>query len=237
MSAILIVDDDGAILRLVEQALDQEGYEVYKAHSGPEALAVLESVKPDLFLLDLGLPNMDGVALCRQIRTNPDVANAPIIFLTGQNAGYSVAEALESGGDDYIRKPFAVRELSARIRAHLRRSNNFVMDNIPGLRIVPGTFQVFVDSREVILTRIEFDLLNYLCNAPHKWHSTQDLLTGVWNYPEGVGDAALVRNHVRNLRRKLEHNPDHPAIIQSRHGRGYSIRAQIEFVDHQDMNI
>jgi DNA-binding response OmpR family regulator len=231
MSRILIVDDDASVLNMVEQLLDQDGYSVYKAHSGQEALALLESVTPDLFLVDLGLPRMDGITLCRHLRANAETANRPIIFMTGQHAPYTVTEALESGGDDYIRKPFAVRELSARIRAHLRRSNNFVVEDMPSLRIVPGTYQVFVDSREVLLTRIEFDLLNFLAQSPYKWHSTQDLLTNVWHYPNGVGDAALVRNHIRNLRRKLEHNPDHPAVIQSRHGRGYAIRASIEFMD------
>ncbi len=231
MSRIMIVDDDSSVLSMVEQMLDQDGYSVYKAHSGQEALAILETVTPDLFLIDLGLSRMDSLTLCRQLRLNGETANRPIIFMTGQHAPYTVAEALESGGDDYIRKPFAVRELAARIRAHLRRSNNFVLEDMPGLRILPATFQVFVDAREVLLTRIEFDLLNFLSQQPQKWHATQDLLSGVWNYPDGVGDAALVRNHIRNLRRKLEYNPDHPAIIQSRHGRGYAIRAQIEYAD------
>lgn len=230
-SRILIVDNDASVLSMIEQMLDQDGYNVYKAHSGQEALALLETMTPDLFLVDLTLPRMDGVSLCRQLRSNADTANRPIIFMTGQQSPYTVAEALESGGDDYIRKPFAVRELVARIRAHLRRTGSLVVEDMPNMRINNGTFQVFVDGREVNLTRIEYDLLNHLCQSPNKWHSTQDLLIGVWKYPDGVGDAALVRNHIRNLRRKLEHNPDHPAIIQSRHGRGYSIRANIEFVN------
>lgn len=231
MSKILIADDDTTILRLVEQTLNTEGYKIYKAHSGQEALAIVDSVKPDLFLLDLGLPKIDGLSLCRQLRANPETSNSPIIFLTGQKSQYSVSESLEAGGDDFIRKPFAVRELAARVRAHLRRSSNFTSDSDIALKIVPGTYQVFVDSREVMLTRIEFDLLTFLANMPNKWHGTQDLLQGVWHYPDGVGDSALVRNHIRNLRRKLEEDPDHPEIIQSRHGRGYSIRAQIEFAD------
>lgn len=228
---ILVVDDDPAVLRMIEQALEHDGYEVYKSYSGQEALAMLDSFQPELFLLDMGLPNMDGLMLCRALRANPETVHTPIIFLTGQQHTYSAAEALEAGGDDYIRKPFAVRELLARIRAHLRRSHNFEDDDSVSLRIIPGTYQVFVASREVNLTRIEFDLLNFMSHSPNRWHSTQDLLIGVWHYPEGVGDAALVRNHIRNLRRKLEVNPDHPSIIQSRHGRGYSIRAQVEFAD------
>lgn len=228
---ILVIDDDPAVLRMIEQALESEGYTVFKSYSGQEALSILDTVQPELFLIDVGLPNMDGLMLCRKLRSNPETIHTPIIFLTGQHNSYTAAEALEAGGDDYIRKPFAVRELLARIRAHLRRSNNFEDDDTPFLRIIPGTYQVFVDAREISLTRIEFDLLNFLCHTPNRWHATQDLLTGVWNYPDGVGDAALVRNHIRNLRRKLEINPDHPSIIQSRHGRGYSIRAQVEFAD------
>ena len=231
MCKIIVVDDDSSILRMIEDTLDNEGYNVYKAHSSQELFSILDTVKPDLFILDLTLPKSDGISICRRIRGVSELTSVPVIFLTGHHGSYSVAEALEAGGDDYIRKPFAVRELAARVRAHLRRSNNFASDDTVALRIVSGTYQVFVDSREVMLTRIEFDLLNYLCNAPNKWHGTQDLLTGVWNYPDGVGDAALVRNHIRNLRRKLEPNPDHPDIIQSRHGRGYSIHAHIDFAD------
>lgn len=228
MCQILIADDDQAMLQMVEQVLDHEGYAVLSAGSVEEALDIIESTTPDLFLIDLALPGKDGVELCRVLRSNEATTNAPIIFLTGHNNVYSAAQALEAGGDDYIRKPFAVRELTARIRAHLRRSNSFTSDELASLRIVPETFQVFVDDREVPVTRIEFDLLRYLAIYPNRWHATQDLLANVWNYPDGVGDTALVRNHVRNLRRKLEINPDHPAIIQSRHGRGYSIRARVQ---------
>jgi DNA-binding response OmpR family regulator len=229
MCRILIADDDRAMLAMIEQVLDQEGYTVYTARSVHEVMEIVEITTPDLFLIDLVLPEMNGLALCRKLRNNPLTAEAPIIFLTGQHDAHSAAEALEAGGDDYVRKPFAVRELTARIRAHLRRVKTQTSSSFSSLRILPNTYQVYVDTREVMLTRIEFDLLTYLCNSPKKWHGTQDLLTNVWSYPEGVGDTALVRNHIRNLRRKLEADPDHPAIIQSRHGRGYSIRADIRF--------
>lgn len=228
MYEILVVDDDVMQLKMVEQMLHQEGYDVLKAQSAREALSVVEATNPDLFVIDLGLPNIDGVALCRELRSQPQSLNTPIIFLTSPHSTYSVADALESGGDDYVRKPFAMRELAARIRAHLRRYTNQLGDEIPTVRIVANTHQVFVNDREVELTRVEFDLLKHLCEYPDKWHSTEDLLSHVWQYPSGVGDAALVRNHVRNLRRKLEDNPERPAIIQSRHGRGYAIRAYIQ---------
>lgn len=229
MYQILIADDDQAMLQMVEQVLSHEGYDVVAVDSGNAVLDIIQDDTPDLFLIDVALPDVDGVQLCRKLRSNPSTNSVPIVFLTGHSNIYSVTEALGAGGDDYIRKPFAVRELTARIRAHLRRSANYSTDELASLKIVPDTYQAFVDDREVMLTRIEFDLLHYMVLNIDKWHATQDLLTDVWNYPEGVGDTALVRNHIRNLRRKLEINPDHPAIIQSRHGRGYSIRANIQF--------
>jgi DNA-binding response OmpR family regulator len=231
MYKILVADDDKAMLQMVEQVLEHEGYDVTKARSGEEAIEKSNGVSHDLFLIDVGLPSVDGVEVCRMLREQALTAEKPIIFMTGQHNTYSVAEALEAGGDDYIRKPFAVRELTARIRAHLRRSTNSQLDDAPVLRILPNTYQVFVDDREIILTRIEFDLLMFMAQYPQKWHSTSDLLIAVWKYPKGVGDTALVRNHVRNLRRKLEENPDYPAIVQSRHGRGYSIRAHVQFTE------
>lgn len=231
MSRILIADDDRAMLTMVEQVLLHEGYDVETAGDVEEALDVVETSAPDLFLIDLGLPRVSGVELCRRLRANPTTSNNPIIFLTGQANTYSAVEALEAGGDDYIRKPFAVRELTARIRAHLRRFKSVPAEDQPVLRLHPKACQVYIDGREEMLTRVEFDLLNYLCQEPGKWFATHELLTGVWNYPEGVGDTALVRNHVRNLRRKLEIDPDYPEIIQSRHGRGYSIRARVQFAE------
>lgn len=226
MHKILIVDDDINMLRMVEQLLDQEGYTVFKARSGLEAIRVAECEPIDLCILDVGMPQMDGVSLCRNLRKMPEMTETPIIFLTGHNTTYSVADALEAGGDDYVRKPFAMRELAARIRAHLRRSKQ--QEFLPVLQIATKTYQVFLNQREIPLTRIEFDLLRFLCSLPGHWYTTQELLENVWQYPDGVGDSALVRNHIRNVRRKLEDNPDKPMIIQSRNRRGYAIRATVQ---------
>ncbi len=225
MYKILLVDDDPNMLDMVEQLMEHEGHAALKARSGLEALRIAQFEKPDLCIIDVGMPHMDGVMLCKTIRTIPSLDEIPIIFLTAHNTNYSVADALEAGGDDYVKKPFAMRELAARVRAHLRRAKQ--ADNIPVLQIMRRTYQVYLNQREIPLTRIEFDLLNYMCQEPGRWYSTQDLLSGVWDYPEDVGDAALVRNHIRNVRRKLEENPDKPSIVQSRHGRGYAVRAQV----------
>lgn len=235
MCQILVADDDQAMLQMIEQVLKNEGYDVLATPSAEGAQNIIKETLPDLFLLDLSLPGLNGIEFCRKLRKQPETADSPIIFLTSHNDIHTVVKALEAGGDDYIRKPFAVRELTARLRAHLRRYNAFASENMTQLRINPDTYQVFVDNKEVSLTRIEFDLLRFLCDNPDKWHATGELLVHVWGYPEGIGDTALVRNHVRNLRRKVEKDPDHPDIVLSRHGRGYSIRAKVELAEHHTL--
>jgi DNA-binding response OmpR family regulator len=231
MYEILIVDDDAQVLDMVELVLKREGYHVLRAFSAQDALTTVETATPDLFVIDAVMPEMDGLALCRRLRSQPQTANTPIIFLTGSSEPNSVVEALNSGGDDYIRKPFVPRELAARVRAHIRRSLHYGDVDAPIIRVLPQQYRVFVNDREIVLTRVEFDLLKYLCATPYKLHSTEELLSRVWLYPDGVGDAALVRNHVHNLRRKVEIDPERPMIIQSRHGRGYVIKARVQIED------
>lgn len=231
MYEIMIVDDDAQVLDMVELVLKREGYRVLRAYSAQSVLDMLDKTTPDLFVIDALLPDIDGLALCRKLRSLPHTAGTPIIIMTGQNSSYGVVEALNSGGDDYIRKPFAPRELAARVRAHIRRSVFYVDGEMATVRILPNQYRVFVNDREVALTRVEFDLMRYLCASPYRLHSTEELLTGVWQYPDGVGDAALVRNHIHNLRRKIEQDPERPLILQSRHGRGYVIKARTQIED------
>jgi|SRR5690606_5580679 len=231
MYEIMIVDDDAQVLDMVELVLKREGYRVLRTYSAHSALEMLEKTTPDLFVIDALLPEVDGLTLCRRLRALPHTANTPIIILTGQNSSYGVVEALASGGDDYIRKPFAPRELAARVRAHIRRSVYYVDGEVATIRISPSQYRVFINEREVMLTRVEFELLRYLCLSPYRLHSTEELLTNVWQYPDGVGDAALVRNHIHNLRRKIEQDPERPLILQSRHGRGYVIKARAQIED------
>jgi DNA-binding response OmpR family regulator len=230
MSKILVIDSDTEVLAMIEQLLEREGHDVEKARSAQAAISSLENDTPELFVINAALPGVDGVALCRKLRMYPDTSGVPIIILTERDSTYTVADVLEAGGDDSLRKPFALRELAARIRAQLRRSAAYstLNSDIPALRLRPTTSSVMVGSREVGLTQVEFDLIYYLCLSPNQLHTTSDLLTNVWQYPRGTGDAALVRNHIRNLRRKLEDDPEHPAIIQSRHGRGYVVRAHVQ---------
>jgi two-component system alkaline phosphatase synthesis response regulator PhoP len=231
MYKIFVVDDDEQMLDLIEQILAQQGYEV-ATFSRPKALlsALNRGDVPHLFILDASLPEMDGIDLCRQLRLNPKTVNLPIVFITGNDSGYSAAETLSAGADDFIMKPFALRELVARLRAHLRRVE-LPDSDLPVVRIYPDMRMVSVDEREIELTQVEFELLRYMCRVPFKLHSIQDLLSNVWNYPSDAGDAALVRNHIRNLRRKLETTPERPSIIQSRHGRGYTVKARVEVTE------
>lgn len=226
MTKILIVDDDAQMLDMVELVLSREGHQVRRAFTALQALETVKNETTDLVIVDVMLPDLDGFTLCKALRSTPETAELPILFLTAQQAPGSLVEALTSGADDFIRKPFQPRELAARVRAHLRRANKGIDPDQAVIRILPGQFRVYVGDREVNLTRVEFDLLRYLCRRPHELHSTEELLANVWQYPDGVGDSALVRNHIHNLRHKIEVDPERPMILQSRHGRGYMVKAQ-----------
>ncbi len=161
--------------------------------------------------------------LSKQVRAVPGLATVPILCVVNASSAQDVAQVLDSGGDDCLRKPFVVRELAARVRALLRRKAR------PAAPLVldPLNKAVQVHGRSVDLTPTEFDLLDALCQAQGEHLSASDLLEQVWNYPPGVGDPALVRNHVRNLRRKLERDPNRPRIVTSAHGRGYTVAIDI----------
>jgi two-component system response regulator VicR len=236
MYTILAVDDDPESLGVVQQFLTQEGYAVSTAGSARQALNMVEQTAPSLMLVNTNLPGMDGLTLCRWLRGNPVTVETPVIFMMTPGSPFDVTSALEAGGDDFIRKPFALRELSARIRAHLRRTNlGRLPEDTIRMTIMPYNLSVMVNERKVALTQVEFELLMYLSNAPNQLHSTESLLVGVWRYPHGAGDAALVRNHIRNLRRKIEDDPERPSIILSRHGRGYTVKAHVQ-IENQPSN-
>lgn len=231
MHKILVADDDPVMLNMVAKLLHKEGHEVVKTTSAEEVLREIEDDAPDLLLIDVNLPDRNGLSLCQEIRQDDELKDMPIVFLTaGSNSPDSIAEALNAGGDDYIQKPFAARELAARIRAQLRRVQVRREINTPLIRIDLANEKVFVDTEDIELTSVEFNLLRHMCQHPNEWQTTRELLANVWSYPGNVGDAALVRNHVRNLRRKLEPDPDRPTIILSRHRRGYMVAARVEML-------
>ncbi|RMG90220.1 MAG: DNA-binding response regulator, partial [Chloroflexi bacterium] len=176
MYKILIVDDDAAILELLQRLLSNEGYRVFAAGCAREAKVLLDNVYPDLILLDVGLPEIDGITFCEQLRQMPQFKDTPIVFLTGQSSPESAARALNAGGDDYLRKPFAIRELIARIKAHIRRlQSTQALESMPDtIEFFPDTYQVQLQGRLITLTPVEFSLLHYMCTSGEEWHSIQD---------------------------------------------------------------
>ena len=226
---ILAVDDDPDVLGTLTRALTPEGYEVGRAISGYEALRMLGQKRPDLIILDIIMPGMDGLAVCRTIRANASYNDLTILFLTARGQTDDVVAGLNAGGDDYVIKPFQLAELTARVRALIRRSQRQVLSESPVLSVGAlvldsNTHQAVVgDLDPVQLTSTEHRLLRYLVEHVNQALSPQHLLEAVWDYPPNTGDPDLVRAHVRNLRAKLEPGSDAPRIIRTIHGVGYMI--------------
>lgn len=233
MPIIMVVEDDINTLETVERALEREGHEVLGVSNSYEVLEVARESQPDMIILDMVLPGDSGLTLCTQLRKLPHLTDVPILFLTAYHSAHEIALALDAGGDDFMRKPFSVKELNARVRALIRRANRTKDQDSNRLTIDYNLRTVAVDRRAVSLTPVEFDLLDYLCKHTDKYHTANDLLESVWDYPAGSGDTALVRNHIHNLRNKLEYDPDRPRIIVSLHGRGYRVNANILRGDSQ----
>lgn len=227
MPVIMVVEDDEIILETLERVLGREGHDVLGVLNSYDVLAVARESHPDLIILDIVLPGENGIALCTQLRKLPHLTDVPILFLTAYHSAHEIALALDAGGDDFMRKPFSTRELNARIRALLRRASRNKPESRQHLTIDYNLRTVSVDHRVVGLTPVEFELIDYLTTYSDKYHTANDLLESVWDYPAGSGDTALVRNHIHNLRNKLEYDPDRPRIVISLHGRGYRINADV----------
>ncbi|MBN9606134.1 MAG: response regulator transcription factor [Actinomycetales bacterium] len=220
MSArILVVDDDPAIAEMIGIVLAGEDFEPSYAADGADALERFRADRPDLVLLDLMLPGVDGIEVCRRIRAESGV---PIIMLTAKGEPTDVVHGLESGADDYIVKPFNPKELVARIRTRLRPSLPATADSlqIGDLEIdVPG-HEVRRGSERLALTPLEFQLLVALAAKPQQVFTREMLLEQVWGY-HYKADTRLVNVHVQRLRAKIEHDPDNPRIVQTVRGVGY----------------
>jgi DNA-binding response OmpR family regulator len=220
----LTVEDDERIRTAVKLALEAEGWQVEEAAGGEEALESFEQRPSDVVLIDIMLPDIDGFEVCRAIRRNSDV---PIVMVTARDDTHDVVAGLEAGADDYLTKPFAPKELSARIRALLRR----VRPTEPGsahlrfgdLEIIPDEGVVRRSGVEVHLTKTEFRLLVELASSPGRVFSREVLLERVWGY-DYFGDGRLVDVHVRRLRTKVEHDAANPRHVVTVRGLGYKLQ-------------
>jgi DNA-binding response OmpR family regulator len=222
---ILTVEDDERIRQAVKLALEDEGWNVDEADTGELALDRFAANEADVVLIDIMLPGIDGFEVCRSIRRNSDV---PIIMVTARNDTHDVVAGLEAGADDYLTKPFAPKELSARIRALLRRSRNSehgVLERIAvgELEISPEEGMVTKGGEELHLTKTEFKLLVELASQPGKVFSREVLLERVWGY-DYFGDGRLVDVHIRRLRTKVESDPASPRYVVTSRGLGYKLQ-------------
>jgi DNA-binding response OmpR family regulator len=215
---ILVVEDDGEIGRLLRECLEKENWRVHWAASAAEGRGALESFRPDVVLLDVMLPDGDGLSLCREWRS---AGRVPILMVSARGEDLDRIVGLEVGADDYLAKPFHPKELVARVRALLRRcALEGQSSNSQGLEVRTAARRAFVLGQELVLTPIEFGLLNQFVQNPGKVHSRQELLDKVWG-PEYAGDERTVDAHIRNLRSKLREKDPHFERIQSVWGVGY----------------
>ncbi|MBT2582499.1 response regulator transcription factor [Planococcus sp. ISL-109] len=223
---ILIIEDEHPIATLLSYNLVQAGYETVIANDGKQGYDLALSDKPDLIVLDLMLPSMDGVEVCKSLRQQK--VNTPIIMLTAKGDEFDKVLGLELGADDYMTKPFSPREVVARIKAVLRRAETSPVIQQDGatpyvfgkLQIFPDRFEVFLDDKQLDFTPKEFELLVYLAENKNRVLTRDQLLSAVWKY-DFAGDTRIVDVHVSHLREKIEINTRKPTFIKTIRGLGY----------------
>ena len=223
---VLVVDDERPIVEILKINLQREGYVVFEAYDGEEAVSKAMTVEPDLILLDVMLPKLDGFSVCKKIREKSSV---PILMLTAREEELDKVLGLELGADDYITKPFSVRELMARVKANMRRNQTVFEDKtetpaekleISGFLLDFNRYELYKNGKLIDLTIREFDLIKFLASQPNKVFSRQSLLESVWDY-EYYGDVRTVDVTVRRLREKVEDDPSEPKVIMTKRGVGY----------------
>ena len=234
MKKILIVDDEKPILDIIKFNLTKEGYETVTAFDGREAIAKFEEENPDLIILDLMLPELDGLEVAKEVRKTSHI---PIIMLSAKDSEFDKVIGLEIGADDYVTKPFSNRELLARVKAHLRRTENIesavAEENasssnseitIGDLKILPDAFVAQKRGEDIELTHREFELLHHLATHMGQVMTREYLLETVWGY-DYFGDVRTVDVTIRRLREKIEDTPSRPEYILTRRGVGYYMKS------------
>jgi two-component system, OmpR family, alkaline phosphatase synthesis response regulator PhoP len=224
MKRILIIEDDRDIVELVRYNLANEGFQVSAAHDGSTGLSTLKKTPPDLLLLDLMLPKLSGLEICREVRRDDSLNRLPILMLTARGEEADRVVGLEMGADDYVTKPFSPRELLARVKALLRRaeppSDTPRVIEIGKLAIDPASYRVSHSGRPVPLSTLEFRLLYYLASRPNRVFTRDQLLDAVWGTDRFVTPRS-VDVYVRRLREKIESDPENPAHLKTVRGAGY----------------
>lgn len=233
MSTILVIDDDELVSRTLQRVLKTYGHTVMVANSGTEGLQLAHRHPPDLFVLDIMMPGMDGYQVCRQLRGDPLLQELPVLFLTAKAKDEDKIEGFRAGADDYLVKPFNMEELQLRIRAIIRRVTPKETAVTRPTEVTAGnvvldcrSFQVTTPHGTALLTNVQFDLLYHLMSHADQVFNSQQLLQDVWDYPRDTGSPELVRAHIKNLREKIEPVPNEPIYILTIQGHGYSFTTQ-----------
>jgi two-component system phosphate regulon response regulator PhoB len=220
---VAVVEDEAELASLVEYNLERNGFAVRVLRGDSDTMTQLADFAPDLILLDVMLPETDGFELCRQIRRHPTLERIPVLFLTARSEEVDRVLGLELGGDDYVTKPFSIRELIARVKAHLRRGEQAAEATPPSsgpFALDRGAHRVFLNSRELELTSTEFKLLEFFLAHPGKAYSRDALLNEVWGEQHFV-TPRTVDVHIRRLREQIEQKPDEPKYLVTVRGFGY----------------
>lgn len=226
MARILIVDDDVHVLEVIERVFRRQGHVVIIARNGREAIDLLESQTPDLAILDVVMPHVNGVQVCRHMRGDPKLNAIPILLLTVKERIEDKTVGFEAGADDYLTKPFDLSELELRAKAllrHPRRAAPATPMATRAVRLDADARQAQIGGEPVALTPVEFELFYHLVSHAGEVFSAERLLQEVWGYPAGTGNPSLVRMHVLNLRRKIEEDPKNPTYIRTVPRHGYTI--------------
>lgn len=229
MTKILVVDDDRAINELIKVNLELQGYEVIQGYNGTDGFALAKQEMPDLVVLDVMMPEVDGYTVAQRIRQTPEISDLPIIMLTALSELNDKVNGFNIGVDDYLTKPFEIEELSVRVRALLKRTNNIPKSvavrellNYKEITLIPESYSVKINDKIQKLTPIEFDIFNILFQNHGNMVSSQKLLKDVWGY-DPDDDIETIRVHIRHLRSKIDKISDGKKYIETIYGGGYKL--------------